>query len=109
MLLCEIPTGISSDYFWDTASKKQSTYVWFLGKWNGGILKRQLLAGASVFYWTIWLSRNDVVFDKTSIKSFLYVLYRGTYWLHFWSRMKRNDQYKEMIHLACRKLETVAM
>jgi hypothetical protein len=40
--------------------------------WGGGrVLKRQLLAGASVFCWTIWLSRNDVVFDKTPIKSFL--------------------------------------
>jgi hypothetical protein len=37
----------------------------------GGKLKRQLLAGASAFCWAIWLSRNDVVFDKASIKSFM--------------------------------------
>jgi hypothetical protein len=82
------------------------------GSWTnrvGGKLKRQLLAGASAFCWAIWLSRNDVVFDKTPIKSFMQVLYRGTYWLRFWSQLERNDQDKEMIIQACRKLETVAM
>jgi hypothetical protein len=37
----------------------------------GGKLKRQILVGASAFYWVIWLSTNDVVFDKAIIKSFL--------------------------------------
>jgi hypothetical protein len=44
------------------------------GVWTnimGGKLRRQLLACASAFYWAIWLSRNDVVFDKSPIKSFL--------------------------------------
>jgi hypothetical protein len=36
----------------------------------GGGLKRQLLAGASTLCWAIWLSRNDVMFDKTPIKYF---------------------------------------
>jgi hypothetical protein len=34
----------------------------------GAKLKRQVLAGALAFCWAIWLSRNDVVFDKTPIK-----------------------------------------
>jgi hypothetical protein len=75
----------------------------------GGKIKRQLLAGALAFCWAIWLSRNDVMFDKAPIKSFMYVLYMGTYWLRFWSQLERNDQDKEMINLTCRKLETVAM
>jgi hypothetical protein len=36
----------------------------------GRTFKRQLLAGALAFYWIIWLSKNDIVFDKTSTKSF---------------------------------------
>jgi hypothetical protein len=75
----------------------------------GGKLKRQILVGASAFCWAIWLSRNDVVFDKSPIKTFIQVLYRGTYWLRFWSQLERNDQYKEDITMACRKLETVAL
>jgi hypothetical protein len=82
------------------------------GRWInqvGGKLRRQMLAGASAFCWAIWLSRNDLVFDKTPIKSIMQVLYRGTHWLHFWSQLERNDQDKERINLACRHLETVAM
>jgi hypothetical protein len=74
-----------------------------------GKLKRQLLAGASAFCWAIWLTRNDVVFDKSPIKSFIQVLYRGTHWHHYWSLLEKHDQDKESINLECRKLEMVAM
>jgi hypothetical protein len=37
----------------------------------GGKLKRQIPAGASVFCWAIWLSRNDMVFDKSPTKIFM--------------------------------------
>jgi hypothetical protein len=51
----------------------------------GRNFKRQLLTGALPFCWAIWLSRNDIVFDKTPTKTFLQVLFRGTHWLRFWS------------------------
>jgi hypothetical protein len=41
-----------------------------VGGGEGG-LKQQLLAGASNFYCAIWLSTNDVIFNKAPIKSFL--------------------------------------
>jgi hypothetical protein len=47
--------------------------IHMFGSWTnviGGQLKRQLV-DVSVFCWTIWLSRNDVVFDKSPIKSLL--------------------------------------
>jgi len=75
----------------------------------GGKLRQQLLAGASAFCWAIWLSRNDVVFNKSPIKYFLQVLYRGTNWLLLWSQLERNEQDRVMIHLACRKLKIVVM
>jgi hypothetical protein len=68
-----------------------------------------LLAAASAFCWAIWLSRNDIVFDKTPNKTFLQVLYRGTHWLRFWSQLEKDDYNKELIRDACVKLETVAM
>jgi hypothetical protein len=49
----------------------------------GGKLKRQALAIASAFCWAIWLSRNDMIFDKSSIKIFLQILFRDAHWL--WS------------------------
>jgi hypothetical protein len=58
--------------------------------------------------WAIWLSRNNVVFDKSPIKYFIQVLYRGTQWLRFWS-LERDDQDKEMITMTCQKLRMVAM
>jgi hypothetical protein len=57
----------------------------------------------------IWLSRNDVIFDKTPIKSFMHVLYGGTHWLCFWSHLENDDEDKEKVTMACQKLETVAM
>jgi hypothetical protein len=49
-----------------------------------GSFKRQILDVASAFCWALWLSRNDIVFDKAPIKTFLQVLYRGTHWLRYW-------------------------
>jgi hypothetical protein len=37
------------------------------------------------------------------------MLYRGTHWLCFWSKLEIDDQDKKKITVACRKLETVAM
>jgi hypothetical protein len=50
-----------------------------------------------------------VVFDKSPIKSFMQVLYRGTHWLRSWAQMKRYDQNKEALIAACCKMETIAM
>jgi hypothetical protein len=66
-----------------------------------GKLKRQLLTGALVFCWAIWLSRNNVIFDKAPIKSFMKVLYRGTHWLHFWSHLESDEKDKKMFTSAC--------
>jgi hypothetical protein len=49
------------------------------------------------------------VFDKTSIKSFMQVLYRATYWLHLWSQLESDDQDKEKITTASQNHEVVAM
>jgi hypothetical protein len=54
----------------------------------GEKLRRQALAGALAFCWAIWLSRNDVVFDKSTIKFLLRILYRGTHWLRSWAQME---------------------
>jgi len=40
-----------------------------------------LLTAASALCWAVWITRNEVVFDKCKPKSFLQVLFRGTHWL----------------------------
>jgi hypothetical protein len=37
------------------------------------------------------------------------VLYRRTHWLRFSSLLERDDQDKEIINMACQKLEMVVM
>jgi hypothetical protein len=46
-------------------------------------LKQQLLVEASALCWAIWLSRNDIIFDKAPMKSFMQVLCRGTHWFRY--------------------------
>ncbi|KAL5682227.1 hypothetical protein ACJX0J_008612, partial [Zea mays] len=43
---------------------KIKIFMWY-------ILKQLLLVGASAICWAIWLSRNDVVFDKSPMKTFM--------------------------------------
>jgi hypothetical protein len=40
--------------------------------------KKKLLTGASALCWTLWISRNDIIFDKSPIKTYIHVLYQGT-------------------------------
>jgi hypothetical protein len=37
------------------------------------------MVGAWTFYWAIWFSHNEIVFDKVSIKSLFQVLYTRMY------------------------------
>jgi hypothetical protein len=50
---------------------------WLLGM--NGKLKYKILVGAAAFCWVIWLTRNDLVFDKILAPSYLQVIFRGTY------------------------------
>ncbi|CAN6182020.1 unnamed protein product [Urochloa humidicola] len=79
--------------------------------WLSGInrkLKSQILAGASAMCWAIWISRNDVVFDKGLVPSYLQVLFRGTYWTRFWSLLQKVDD-RPAASMGCRMLESAAM
>ena len=73
------------------------------------MLKRQLLVGASALCWAIWLSRNDVVFDKSPTKTYLQILYRGTHWLRFWAQLQRCDEDKEAVQKAYQTIEVLVM
>ena len=59
--------------------------------------------------WAIWLSRNDVVFDKSPTKTYLQVLYRGTHWLRFWAQLQRRDEDKDAVQKASQTIEVLVM
>jgi hypothetical protein len=62
--------------------------------WLEGInrkLKSHILVGASAFCWMIWLTRNDIVFDKVVAPSYLQAIFRGTYWTRFWSLLQKEE------------------
>jgi hypothetical protein len=70
------------------------------GAWvhNTNSANRQLLfVGIGVMFWAIWLNRNDVVFNKTLISSYMQVIFRvltghghGRY-----SKRKKNEKYSK--------------
>ena len=66
-----------------------------------------LLTAASVICWTIWISRN-VVFDKCKPKSYLKVLFRGTYWLCQWALLQQHEHQHALV-LPCQQLEEAAI
>jgi len=41
---------------------------------------------ASVTIWSMWLSQNNLVFDRNILSSYLQVVFRTTHWIHFWLR-----------------------
>jgi hypothetical protein len=43
-------------------------------------MKSQILVGASAICWALWLTRNEVVFDKIIASSYLQVIFKGTSW-----------------------------
>jgi hypothetical protein len=43
--------------------------------------KKLMLTGAAALIWAMWTSRNDSVFANSPIKTYMLVLFRGTYWL----------------------------
>jgi hypothetical protein len=78
--------------------------------WLGGInrkTKSQILVGASAVCWAVWLTRNDIVFDKAIAPSYLQVIFRGAYWIRSWSLLQKDDRH--VMKMGCRTIETVAM
>ena len=68
-----------------------------------------LLTAASALCWAVWITQNEVVFDKCRPKSFLQVLFKGTHWLRQWARLQRHDDLRDQLSLAAQHLESSAL
>jgi hypothetical protein len=54
--------------------------------------KKLILVGAGAMCWFIWLSQNDVVFNKSPICSFMQIIFKGTHWTQMWSLFQKEDK-----------------
>jgi hypothetical protein len=68
-----------------------------------------LLTTTSALCWTVWITRNEVVFDKCRPKYFLQVLFRGTHWLRQWTKLQWHDDRRDQLIIAGQHLETSAL
>jgi len=56
---------------------------------KGANTKRKSLVGVAAMFWSIWLCRNDINFNKKPITSFMQSIFRGTYWFRFWKLLQK--------------------
>jgi hypothetical protein len=55
--------------------------------------RNQVLIGVTVFCWALWLSRNEVVFQRSNFKSILQVMFRDTFWIRSWSILSKEEEW----------------
>jgi glutamine synthetase type III len=67
-----------------------------------------LYVGIGAMFWGMCLSRNDVIFNKTSISSYMQVIFRGTHWARTWALFQKEEN-RTAIQAACRLVETMTM
>src|SRR6266540_541321 len=82
-----------------------------LSTWLSGVHKKfklLILVGVSSMCWAVWLSRNDLVFDKGLVPSYMQVIFRGTHWTRFWLLLQKEKD-RSIMKMGCRMLETTMM
>ena len=63
-----------------------------------------LMVGAAAICWSIWLHRNEVIFDKKS-PNHLPVIFMATHWLRMWSLLQRQQGTQDTLGATSRMLE----
>jgi hypothetical protein len=79
------------------------------GNWLNGVKKldkARIRIGISAICWSIWTSRNDIIFDKQKGTNFLQVIRRAAYWIQQWALLLPEDQRETMV-TGCNRLLTV--
>jgi hypothetical protein len=66
-----------------------------------------LLMGTTTLCWSIWLSRNGVIFDNKMVSSPLQVITLVTRWLHTWAILHQSGL-RDTITVVSRCLDQVA-
>jgi hypothetical protein len=66
------------------------------------------LLGVVAVCWAIWLSRNDVVFQRSIPNLWLQVIFRGAFWIRSWSILTKEEK-KSSLLLGSRSLEMTTL
>lgn len=61
-----------------------------------------MLVGVSALLRSLWLNRNDVVFNKTKQNTFWQILFRMTYWICTWSLLHKDEEAQDSLKHGCR-------
>ena len=80
------------------------------GSWLNGVTKHLrsiVLLGAAVTCWSIWLNKNDFVFEKKKLNSPLQVIYAISRRLLSWAILQR-PEFQDTVMAASRHLEQMA-
>lgn len=70
--------------------------------------RNQVLFGAAASCWAIWLSRNDMVFKRSSPKNSWQVLFRAPYWIRVWAKLSKEEEDKPL-KVRCHQTEVTAI
>jgi hypothetical protein len=65
--------------------------------------RKLMLVEIGAMLWSIWLIQNDIVFNKTTISSYMHA-----YWTRTWSIFQKEEQ-QMLLHSTCRLMETLTM
>jgi hypothetical protein len=55
-------------------------------------IRKLFLVRIGVMLWAIWLSQNNVVFDKIYVLTCMQIIYRGTHWNREWSAFQKKKE-----------------
>jgi hypothetical protein len=56
----------------------------------------------------MWLSQNDIIFNKISIQSYVEVIFKGTHCARTWAPFQKEED-QTVLQAACRLIETMTM
>jgi hypothetical protein len=106
MSFCQIYIVSHSSSFDLVSATEYYQYFLELAQWYRSRFKNHIRVGAIDFIWSLWLCRNDKVFDDKN-SSILQVIYRCTNTLHLSSSLQRVE-HRDLFTEVCAWLEATA-
>jgi hypothetical protein len=91
--------------------KKPEGVEHLFGPWLRSFSSKQrnlVLIGLAAMCRALWISRNDLIFQKSQFKSILQVIFRGTFWIRSCSVLSKEGG-RAILKDGCHALEAMAL